>query len=188
MVFGRFSAKKLWSNKISGYWCHTCMLNAIQNFFSKVWCISFKDSDTGFRNRKWNYWSSKWNYFSYLLASKKKFLYQKLFYTLQGFRNRFRKQEMELLKQEMELFLLPTGLQSKYFFNKVWSIPIKVSETGFRNRKWNYFSYLQASNKKKLLTKFILYTPRIQNQSLIQTIAQNGQIIMTICQNILSNL
>ena len=99
-----------------------------------------------------------------------------MIYTIQGVRNQFQKQEMELFKQEMELFLLFRGLQSKNFLNKVWSTQFKYSETGFRNRKWNYwnrkwnywnrkwnyFSYLQAFNQKTSLTKYDLYNLRSQ--------------------------
>ena len=74
---------------------------------------------------------------------------------------------MELFKQEMELFLLLIGLQSKIFFYKFYFLSFKDSDNSFQNRKWNYlnrkwnyFSYLQASNPKSYLTKF--FFPVIQ--------------------------
>ena len=91
---------------------------------------------------------------------------------LQGFINLFQKQEMKLLKQEMELFLLLTGLQSKNFFDKVWSIQFKDSET--RNRKWNYFSrkfnyftYLDKSYVISNLCSYALFVLVIYSISIL---------------------
>ena len=41
------------------------------------------------------------------------------------------KQEIELIKQEMELFLLLPGFQSKNFFKNIYSTSYKDSNTGF---------------------------------------------------------
>ena len=91
---------------------------------------------------------------------------------MQGVRNRFQKQEMELLKQEIELFLLLRGLQSKNFFDKVWSIQFKDSET--RNRKWNYFSrkfnyftYLDKSYVISNLCSYALFVLVIYSISIL---------------------
>ena len=46
----------------------------------------------------------------------KKISFQSFFYMFQRIQNRFLKKEMELSKQEMELFLPLPGLQSKNFF------------------------------------------------------------------------
>ena len=79
------------------------------------------------------------------------------------------KQERELLKQEMELFLLLHIFQSINFFNKVYSILMKdsdsVLETGNRIiKKGNGFFSPTSSFpiKKTALTKFIPYCSRIQ--------------------------
>ena len=50
----------------------------------------------------------------------------------------FSKQEIELSKQEMELFLLLPDLQSKNFFYKKFLTFKNKSKTGFENRKWNF--------------------------------------------------
>ena len=70
------------------------------------------------------------------------------------------KQEMELSKQEMELFLLFPDLLSKNFFNKMFLAFTNEFKTGFGNRKWNYpnrkwnyFSYFLTSDQKTSLTK-----------------------------------
>ena len=47
---------------------------------------------------------------------------------------------MELCKQEMELFLLLTDLQSKNFFYINFLTFKNESKTGFENRKWNYLN------------------------------------------------
>ena len=46
----------------------------------------------------------------------KKIPFQSVFYMFQRIQNWFLKQEMELSKQEMELFLPLPGLQSNFFF------------------------------------------------------------------------
>ena len=69
----------------------------------------------------------------------------------------------------MDLIKLLPDFQSKNFFSKVFSSPFKDSDYVFgtrkynhSNRKWNYFSYFLASNKKTSLTKIILHHSRIQ--------------------------
>ena len=58
------------------------------------------------------------------------------------FTNEFKawKQEMELSKQEMELFLLFPNLKSKNFFYKMFLNFFNEFKAGLENRKWNYFS------------------------------------------------
>ena len=65
----------------------------------------------------------------------------------------FSKQEIELSKQEMELFLLLPGLWSKNFSYNNFSISTKEFKICFQNRKsnypnrkWNHFSHFQASD------------------------------------------
>ena len=52
----------------------------------------------------------------------KKLLLQHLLHINQGFQNWFSKQEMELSKQEMEIFLTLPGLWSKHFFFNIFLI------------------------------------------------------------------
>ena len=65
----------------------------------------------------------------------KKLLLQHLLHIYQGIQNLFSKQEMELFKQEMELFILLPDLQSKNFFYKKFPTFKNESKTGFENRK-----------------------------------------------------
>ena len=85
----------------------------------------------------------------------------------QGVQNYFSKQEMELSKQEMELFLPLPGLWSKNFFYKMFLICSKGFKINFQNRKWNYpnrkwnyFSTFQASDQKVSFTKCFSFDPR----------------------------
>ena len=52
----------------------------------------------------------------------KELLLQNIFHLFQGAQNWFSKQEMELFKQEMEIFLPLPGLWSKNFFYKMFLI------------------------------------------------------------------
>jgi hypothetical protein len=81
--------------------------------------------------------------------------------------------EMELSKQDKELFFPFPVIGSKNFFNK--SIPIwsNVSKMVFRNRKWNYlnrkWNYLspfQSREKKTSLTKGYPFGPMIPKRFL----------------------
>ena len=112
------------------------------------------ESKTGFGNRKWNYPNRKWNYFSYFLSSNQKTSFTKCFQLLIT-------SLKSVLKQERELFLLLSELQSKNFSYKMFLTITSKSKTDFQNRKWdyqnrkwNYFSYFLSSNKKNLLQNF----------------------------------
>ena len=120
---------------------------------------------TYFQNRKWNNQNRKWNYFSPLPA--KKLLLQHCLHINQGIQNWSFKQEMELLKQDMKLFLPPTGLWAKNFLYNIFSIFTKEFKIDFQNRKWNYskrkwdyFCHFQSSDRKTSLTKIFLFPPR----------------------------
>ena len=114
-----------------------------------------------FQNRKWNYPNRKWNYFSHFQASDQKTFLQNVFHLIQGVQNYFSKQEMELSKQEVELFLLIKklilqnvfhlfqGFQNK-FLNRKWNYP---------NRKGNYFSYFQVFDQKTSFAKCLSFVP-----------------------------
>ena len=89
----------------------------------------------------------------------KKLLLQHLLHINQGVKNWFSKQEMELFKQEMELFLPLPGLWSNNFFYNIISISTNEFKINFQNRKWsypnrkwNYFFHFQASDQKTSLT------------------------------------
>ena len=67
---------------------------------------------------------------------------------------------MELSKQEIELFLLLSELQSKNVFYEMFITFTNKFTTGFEkrkwnylNRKWNYISYFQNLNKKTSFRK-----------------------------------
>ena len=97
----------------------------------------------------------------------KKLLLQNVFHSNQGVQNWFSKQEMELSKQEMELFIPFPGLWSKNFFYNIFSILTKEFKIVFQNRKWNfpnrklnYFSHFQASDQTKSFTTYSPYLPR----------------------------
>ena len=70
----------------------------------------------------------------------KKLLLQKYPQLAQRFQNGFQKQEMELSKQEMELFFPFPVIESKNFFDKIISDWSKDYKMDFRNRKWNYLN------------------------------------------------
>ena len=67
---------------------------------------------------------------------------------------------MELFKQEMELFIPFPGIWSKNFFYNIFYILIKEFKIEFQNRKWNYFSYIQAFSKTTSFTKCFSFKPR----------------------------
>ena len=90
----------------------------------------------------------------------KKLLLQHLLHINQGVQNCFSKQEMELSKQEMEIFLPLIGLWPKNFFYNIFSILTKEFKICFQNgkwnypnRNWNYFSHFRASYKNPYFTK-----------------------------------
>ena len=67
-----------------------------------IWSKGFK---INFQNRKWNYPNRKWNYFSNFQACDQKTPFTKCFTFDPGGSKLISKQEIELSKQEMELFL-----------------------------------------------------------------------------------
>ena len=103
----------------------------------------------------------------------KRFLVQsndpkKISHSVQRFQNGFHKQEMELSKQGMELFLPFSVIVSKNFFYKrslIWSNHSKIvfrnRKWNHLNRKWNHFSLLQALDQNTSLTKDSLFSPMI---------------------------
>ena len=130
-----------------------------QNFFYKSIPIWSNDSKLVFRNRKWNYLNRKWNYFSPFQSLDQKTSFKKVTPIDLRFLNGFQKQNVELSKQEMELYLPFPIIGSKNFFNKSISNWSKDFLMDFRNRKWNYlnrkwnhFSPFQSSNQKTSLT------------------------------------
>ena len=97
----------------------------------------------------------------------KKLLLQIINHLIQGAQNWFSKQEMELSKQEMEIFLPLPGLWSKNFFYKIfliWSKGFKMDfpnrKWNYPNRKWNYFSHFHASDQKTSFAKYFSFDPR----------------------------
>ena len=121
----------------------------MENFFYYIMFLNFaNDFKTGFENRKLNYLNRKWNYFSYFVTSNQKHSFTKSFWLLKvnpkivlktvniiiqtgNVQNWFEIQEIELSKQEMELFLLLPDLQSKNFFYKKFLTFRNESKTGF---------------------------------------------------------
>ena len=87
-----------------------------KNFFNKNFLISTQEFKIDFQNRKRNYLNRKRNYFSHFLASDQKTSFTRCFTFYQVVGDCFSKQEMELFKQEMELFLPLPGRWSKNFF------------------------------------------------------------------------
>ena len=90
----------------------------------------------------------------------KKLILQKVSNFYNGVQNWCWKEEMNLSKQEMELFLLFTDHWSKNFFYKMFLNFINEFKAGFENRKWNYpnrewnyFSYFLTSDQKTSFTK-----------------------------------
>ena len=77
----------------------------------------------------------------------KKLLLQHLLHFNQEVQNWFSKQEMELLKQERELFPPLPGLLSINFFYNIISILTKALKIDIQNRKWNFFSILTKEFK-----------------------------------------
>ena len=68
----------------------------------------------------------------------KNLLLQNVSYLHQGVQHWFSKQEIELCKQEMELFLLLRGFWSNNFFLKMFYIFTKQFKIDSQNRQWNY--------------------------------------------------
>ena len=101
---------------------------------------------------------------SYFLTSdKKKLLLQNVSIIYQGVQYWFCKQEIELSKQEMELFFLLPDLWSNNFFYKMFLNFINEFKACFENRKWNYpnrkwnyFSYFLTSDRKNFYYKMFL--------------------------------
>ena len=100
----------------------------------------------------------KWNDFSRPLI--KTLVLQHRLHFKQGVQNWFSKWEMELFKQEMELFPPLPGLWSNNSFYNIISISTKEFQIDFQNRKWNHFSSFQASVQKTSFTTSYSYIPR----------------------------
>ena len=90
----------------------------------------------------------------------KKLLLQKVYNFYNGVQNWCWKVEMDLSKQEMELFLLFHDLWSKNFFHKMFLNFINKFKAAFKNRnrnypnkKWNYFSYFLTTDQTTYFTK-----------------------------------
>ena len=131
-----------------------------KNLFNKSISNRSKDSKMDFRNRKQNYINRKWHYFSPFLSSDQKTYLIKVSPIGLRIQKGFRKQEMELSKQEMEYFLTFPVIGSKNFFNKSipnWSADSKMDfrnrKWNYLNRNWNYFSPFQLSDQKTPFTK-----------------------------------
>jgi hypothetical protein len=107
-----------------------------KNFFKKSIPIWSNDSKMAGGNRKWNDLNRKWNYFSPFQSSDQKLLLRNYPHLLQRFQNGFQNQEMELSKQEMELFLSFLVIGSKNSLKKVSpfgpTIPKWFEEAGNR--------------------------------------------------------
>ena len=88
----------------------------------------------------------------------KKLLLQKVSNFSKRIQNWFWKQEIELSKQKMELFLLLPDLQSKNFFYKKFLNFVNKFKAGFENRKWKYFSYFLGVNLKTFLQNVSNFT------------------------------
>ena len=101
-----------------------------KNLFYKMFLTYTSESKTGFENRKWNYPNRKRIYFSYFVTSD-----QKVSNFYNGVKNWCWKEEMELSKQEMELFLLFPDHWSNNFFYKMFLNFINEVKAGFENRK-----------------------------------------------------
>ena len=137
-----------------------------KNFFNKNVLIFTQEFKIDFQNRKRNYLNRKRKYLSHFQASDQKLLIQDVSHFYQGVWDCFSKQEMELSKQEMELFIPFPGLWSKNFFYNIFSILTKDFKIGFQNRKWNYanriwkyFSPFQASDQNTSFSTSSSYLP-----------------------------
>ena len=100
-----------------------------KNFFNKMLLIWSKGFKIDFQNRKWNYPNRKWNYFSHLQASGQKTSFTKCF--------SFVPRDLKLISTAKQAFI-------------IWYKGLKIN---FQNRKWNYFSYFQASDEKNFFYK-----------------------------------
>ena len=94
------------------------------------------------------------------------FLLQNVFHLFQWVQYLILKQEMELSKQEMELFPPLAGLWSKNLFYKMFlncskgfKIDFQNRKWNYPNRKWNYFCHFQASDQKLSFTKCFSFIP-----------------------------
>ena len=126
------------------------LIQDVLHFYQGVWDC--------FQNR--NNLNRKWNYLSHFRPSDQKLLLQDVSYFSKGVSKWFSKQEMDLFKQEMELFLPLPVLWSKNFFNKKFLISTKEFKIDFQNRnrnylnrKRNYFSHFRASDQKTSFTR-----------------------------------
>ena len=73
----------------------------------------------------------------------KKLLLQDVSHFFKGVWDWYSKQEMELFKQEMELFLPLSGPWSKNYFYKNFLISTKEFKIDFQNRKQNYLNKME---------------------------------------------
>ena len=89
----------------------------IKTSFTRCFTFSPKEFRMDFQKRKYNYSNRKWNHFSNFQASEKKLLLQDVSHFPQGVWDWYSKWEMELFKQEIELFLPLSGRWSKNYFN-----------------------------------------------------------------------
>ena len=132
-----------------------------KNFFYKMFLNFINELKAGFKTGNGIIQTGCGIIFPFSWHPIKKLLLKNVFNFYQLVQNWFWKREMELSKQEMELFLLFPDLQSKNFFYKMFLNFINEFKAGFKNRKWNhpnrkwnYFSYFLTSDQKTSLTKY----------------------------------
>ena len=101
----------------------------IKNIFYDIFSIFTKDFNIDFWNRRCNFQNWKWNYFSAFQASEPKASDTKSFSFSPNSSKLIFQQKMELLKQEMELFLPLTSLWSKNFSKLTKEFKINIQNS-----------------------------------------------------------
>ena len=101
----------------------------IKNIFYDIFSIFTKDFNIDFWNRRCNFQNWKWNYFSAFQASEPKASDTKSFLFSPNSSKLIFQQKMELLKQEMELFLPLTSLWSKNFSKLTKEFKINIQNS-----------------------------------------------------------
>ena len=133
-----------------------------------MFLIWSKELKTHFQNRKWNNHNRKWNYFSTFQASDQKSSFSTSFsYDPSGSKLIF-KTENGIIQTGKGIISPTSWPLIKNFFYWMFLMRSKGFMIYFQNRKWNYFSYFQASNQKPLLQNFPHLTQRVQIQFLKQ--------------------
>ena len=113
-----------------------------------------------FQRRKWNHSNRRWIYFSSFQASAKKSSFNMSLICFKELKIDIQNRKQSHQNRKWNYFSTSRVMIKNLLVQNVF-ICSMVCKIDFQNRKWNYFSYFQASDKKKTsFTKYLSFVLR----------------------------